>query len=104
MSISVFPFIFSAVGYLALGLWVIAQRKSRVHRLYGVFCLMTCLWQGTWIVLFSSLTQSSLEVALRFAYTGLVFIPAVFYHFIIEFSEKEVRRRWLYLTYTLSFI
>jgi signal transduction histidine kinase len=98
------PFVVTALSYFILGLWVIARRKSKVHRLYGVFCLITALWQAIWILLFSPVPREAMDIALRCFYTGLVFIPAVFYHFIMEFSGQEPRRRWLYATYLICAI
>jgi signal transduction histidine kinase len=96
------PFIFTTAAYLTLGVWVIAQRKNAVQRLYGSLCLGTALWQGIWAILFSGQAQSDVYVALRVCYTGIVFIPAILYHFIEKFTGQERYPRMVALTYGVA--
>jgi len=47
-----FSFLFTALAYLILGIWVIARHKSYIQRLYGIFSITTSFWQGIWVILF----------------------------------------------------
>jgi signal transduction histidine kinase len=96
------PFYLTTLGYLVLGVWVIVNRKSRVQQLYGALCIATCFWQGIWAFLFSSINDSTLYLALRVCYTGIVFVPPIFFHFIAEFTHESGRRRFLTASYILS--
>src|SRR5688572_26534347 len=102
MTITGYPFLISAVTYLILALWIIVRYKNESQRLYGAVCITTCCWQGVWTALFSNLDQSSLYLALKIGYTGIVFIPSVFYHFAAEFTKKENNNKWLAGAYGLS--
>ncbi len=102
MTLSAVPFGVTAVTYLILGVWIIARHKNKAQRLYGALCLVTCFWQGVWVALFSNLDKQSLFVGLRIGYSGIVFIPAIFYHFIAEFTQAENRQRWIKWSYFSS--
>src|SRR5258708_13096770 len=95
MPLQSLPFSISAIAYLALGIWVITRQKKTVQRLYGTLCVTTCLWQGIWAILFAGLPQSVAYAWLKICFTGIAFIPAVFYHFIIEFAGEEYERKIL---------
>lgn len=96
------PFLLSSITYLVLGLWIIFRHRSDVQRLYGTLCLATCFWQSVWMVLFLSLPKDLLYLWLKIGYSGIVFIPAIFYHFIAEFTHKEKRESWIRISYILS--
>lgn len=96
------PFLISSITYLVLGAWVILRRKSKIQTLYGIFCLATCLWQGVWTALFSGLPPHLLYFWMKLGYTGILFLPSVLYHFIMEFTQQENRPRWLYTIYAIS--
>jgi signal transduction histidine kinase len=95
-------FSFSAIAYLVLGAWVVARQKDKVQQLYGLLCLTTCLWQAIWAILFTDTTGKWVYIALQTCYTGIVFVPAIFLHFISEFTEQKNRKIWLRATYGMS--
>src|SRR5882762_3280070 len=98
------PFFITSLTYLVLGSWIILSQKNKAPKLYGALCIATCFWQGIWVFLFSSLPEETIYLPLKLGYTGVVFIPAIFYHFIAEFTQKEARPRWVLLTYLASTI
>jgi signal transduction histidine kinase len=102
MTVLTLPFLLTTVTYLILGCWIILKQKNFVQQLYGVLCVMTCFWQGIWAALFANIPTNQLIGWVKFGYSGIVFIPAVFYHFIIEFTGKESRRWMLLGTYLAS--
>src|SRR5574338_1202965 len=99
MTLTALPFFLSAITYLLLGSWIFLRHKNNVQRLYGALCIMTCCWQGVWSVLFSTLDRDALYLGLKIGYSGIVFIPAIFYHFISEFTQQERHMKWLRLGY-----
>jgi signal transduction histidine kinase len=94
MNAYAWPFGVTTVVYAVFGLWVIANRQSRLHRLYGMFCITTCLWQGIWAVLFGGIPAEHAYFSLRLCYTGIVFLPAVFYSFILELTSEPRDQGW----------
>lgn len=59
---------------------------------YSLWCFSTGYWQLCWTILFSI---RSLDLALflvRAGYSGIIFIPATFYHFIIAFLDRHEHR------------
>ncbi len=83
------PFAVSAVAYLVFGLWIVTRQGSKAKILYGLLSITTCLWQGIWAILFGGLPEQIAYLWLKICFTGIVFIPAVFYHFIAVFAEKK---------------
>ncbi len=99
MPLYAWPFAVSTAAYLALGAWAIFRRKGKVQTLYGFLCLTTCFWQGVWAILFTPMPESIAYQWLKISFTGIVFIPAVFYHFIAEFSEEHSEKELVRATY-----
>src|SRR5689334_15284554 len=102
MSTYLFPFAFSAIAYLILGLWVVARQNSQVQKLYGFLCITTCLWQATWTILFAFPGAEWLDLALKVCFSGVVLIPSIFYHFINKFVGEKNHKKWILATYALS--
>jgi len=85
-------FSISAISYFGLGVWVVARHKNKVQKLYGILCITTCLWQGLWAIVFAGLPEPVAYLWLKICFTGIVFIPAVLYHFFSEFVGAEDNR------------
>ncbi len=103
MSPYAYPYGICSIVYLLLGGWVVIRQKNKTQRLYGVLCLSTCMWQGIWALLLAS--QVTVMVSLfwlRVCYSGIVIIPAVLYHLIVEFTSADSDRRAVHWTYLLS--
>ncbi len=99
ISLYSWPFSLSAIAYFVLGLWTLIRKHEKVHVLYGFLCLATCLWQGIWAILFAHPAETAAYYWLRICFTGIVFIPAIFYHFIIEVTDTISEKRFLSLVY-----
>ena len=104
MPLKTFPFILTTFTYLVLGIWVIVSRPNKGQQLYGVLCVATSLWQLIWVALFSNISPAAQWFFLRLGYTSAVFIPAIFYHFVAEFTQKESRPRFVAYGYAVSSI
>jgi signal transduction histidine kinase len=97
-------FFITSLTYLLLGGWIVLRHKNKAQRLYGALCIATCFWQGIWTVLLSDSTIRVINTALLIGYSGIVFIPSVFLHFIAEFTQQERKRVWLTVSYVASSI
>jgi signal transduction histidine kinase len=97
-------FLITSVTYFLLGSWIIIRHQNKAQRLYGALCIATCFWQGVWTALFANVPHSVLPLWIKIGYSGIVFIPPVFYHFVVEFSLKETKTWALKGVYTVSFL
>jgi signal transduction histidine kinase len=104
MSLLAIPFLMTSLTYLVLGLWVITMHKNNVQRLYGLLCLSTCVWQGLWVALFSHGNEHIFQMAIKVGYTSIVFTPAIFYHFMVEYSQAPSDVSWIKPAYFVSFL
>lgn len=88
---------------LSLGIFVFAQSKrSRVNQTFALWCFLTAYWQACWVFLFNTDDVRIADTLARLGYSGIIFIPIVFFHFVFEFVNN-VRQRWLvYLCYILG--
>jgi signal transduction histidine kinase len=102
MTLTPIPFILTSITYFTLGIWIIFKHQSKAQRLYGALCIATCSWQGVWTVLLSNASMEFLNAALRVGYSGIVFIPSVFHHFIAEFTQSKLSKRWVIASYCVS--
>jgi len=104
--INVFPLL-SAIFVFVLGVIVLRRRiRSRVNLTFFLFCLAITIWMfGTFMMFLNS---DNKEVAIfwdRFVYLGVVFIPAVMYHFslAITHNRKVLGKILVSLGYLISF-
>ena len=105
MSLIFYPFAISTVSYFMLGAWVLFAHKDKPQRLYGILCLTTFLWQTVWALLFAKIDPDWVMFCVRLCYTGIVFVPAVMYQFIAEFTDRSAAERvWIRTTYLSSCI
>ncbi len=96
------PFLLSSLTYLFLGIAIFVKNKNRAQRLYGALCVAICLWQGIWVLAFSELPSQAMDLGIRIGYTGIVFIPSIFYNFVLEFASVKKDKAWLFLSYLTS--
>ncbi len=72
------------------GLVYFPNRTSRVNRLWAIFCLAVSLW-GLGALLIGLTPEPRLALIWwRVAHVGIIFIPVLFYHFVVVFTN--VRR------------
>lgn len=82
---------------VATTLWMFLQRRKWLHITWGVFCFSIAIWG---LGVYQIATARSPESALlwwKAAYTGVIFIPILFVHFVHMFLQ--LNRRWV--TYSL---
>ena len=88
--------------YVALGIWVLTRQKNKVHRLYGILCILTAAWQMVWVVISQPNLTSFNMRCVYVLHTFILFVPPVFYHFILEFTEEIKRPLGLKWSYAIS--
>ena len=93
----------SMLFVFVLGVFVYFQdRKSKLNLFFGLFTVMVSIWLFGTFKMFASQTDAGAIFWDRFIYAGVVFIPALIYHFSIIFAQIKGQRKTLILSYILS--
>ncbi|PIQ88702.1 MAG: hypothetical protein COV72_07175 [Candidatus Omnitrophica bacterium CG11_big_fil_rev_8_21_14_0_20_42_13] len=101
---SVSPLICSLLA-LSFGFFVyFHNRKSQVNISFGLLCLSTFWWQFSWFILFNIQDRSLVSCLTKIGYTGIIWIPFTFYHFVIYWLGLHKEKILLYLSYILGFV
>jgi signal transduction histidine kinase len=72
------------------GLWIVLKNpRNDVNRTFGLLCAGVCTWLFSMFMMFSSPHQEEAVLWGKMAYVGVVFIPALFYHFCMRFLKRS---------------
>jgi two-component system, NtrC family, sensor kinase len=97
------PTLLTAILSFVLGLFVLARnKKSRLNVIFASWCFLTAYWQTCWTLLFNVEDARIAALLARLGYSGIIFIPFVFFHFVCEFANVERSRRLARLNYVLG--
>lgn len=103
MSAYSIPPLVSSILFFSLGLFCyLKNKKSKVNISFALMCLTTVWWQGSWAVLFNVKDPSIASFLVRFGYIGITFIPITFYHFTIEFLNRQEEKKLVWLSYLIG--
>ena len=80
------------------------NRKSLVNIILALEWLVLVLWLLGYSMAYSSKSESVALFWVKFAYTGVIFIPAIFYHFTSVFLKRDHRKKQIHFAYILAFI
>ncbi len=87
----------------ASGLWILLKNPRAVtNRTFSLLCLAVCLWLFSVSMIYSTADPQNALFWGKFLYGGVVYIPALFYHFCVSFLERPGHRRTIWLNYTVS--
>ncbi|MEK6830917.1 MAG: histidine kinase N-terminal 7TM domain-containing protein, partial [Nanoarchaeota archaeon] len=101
--------IFSVVGLIIaiasfiLAFYTFVNAKIRMHFIWGFFSFSVATWG---LGIFKFTTTLNIEKSIfwwRIAEIGVIFIPVLLVHFVLEFLEKR-KNKFLIIFYALSFI
>ena len=105
MSFYSIPTLFTALLSFGLGVFILAKTaNSKINGIFACWCLLTCYWQICWTILFNVEDQGRAELIARLGYSGIIFIPIVFFHFVAEFVGNPGARRFAFLFYALGLL
>ena len=80
----------SSILFLFLGLFVFLKNiRSKINFTFFLVCLVTFWWQFSWVILFSTNSESAASYLVKIGYVGIIFIPITFYHFFVSLIGKE---------------
>jgi len=97
------PTLATALLSFGLGVFILGRNsKSKLNWTFASWCFLTCYWQSCWTVLFNLKDPQYAELLARLGYSGIIFIPIVFFHFVVEFIKGAQQRFLSYLFYSLG--
>ena len=102
MSLASVPTFVTASLSVALGIFVLRRNKSKLNWTFALWCFLTGYWQAHWTLLFNINDESLAVVLARIGYSGITFIPIVFFHFVAEFTQSLVLKRLSLLFYAIG--
>lgn len=85
------PPLISAVLFFSIGVFTYFKSESRAKLPFVALCFLTVVWQLSWTVLFNVKSESLANSIIKFGYSGIIFIPLVYYHFILRFCGHSSR-------------
>lgn len=100
-----FPLL-SLIFILALGFFVLLKNKQSIlHRLFFLISIAFSMWMLGTFMMFISTTDEQIIFWDRFVYLGVVFMPALQYHFsLISTYINRQRKILFFVAYSLSII
>ncbi len=94
-------------SFLVLGLGVLIfskDTKSKIKRIFLFTAFAISIWLFGTFMMFLAKTDAQAIFWDRFIYMGVVFIPALFYHFSLVFTKTKGHEKALIPSYFLSFV
>jgi signal transduction histidine kinase len=77
---------------LFLCVFVVSRSRTEANLTFAGVCICTAYWQGAWVLLFNVKDATFAEHVARIGYSGIIFIPFVFFHFISVFTNSCNKR------------
>src|SRR5215510_2929667 len=103
MSLPSVPTLVTAILSLFLGLFVLGRnKKASLNWTFATWCFLTFYWQACWTLLFNVRDEATALLLARLGYSGIIFIPIVFFHFVVAFTDDHKSRRLSLLFYSLG--
>jgi signal transduction histidine kinase len=87
-----------------MGTFVVFKKEGEksVFLPFVLVCLTTVWWQGAWAVLFNIRTEESAYLWIKIGYSGIIFIPFCFYHFISSLTKVEKGQKFIAFLYSIG--
>ncbi len=88
-------FAFGSVFFLSAGLFVLYGGESRriTQQTWFLLCLFTSIWYAGRFLMAIAETETQAERAVYVIYTGAIFVPPSFLHFVLSLLNQEKERR-----------
>ncbi len=96
------PTLVTAILSLALGVFVLRRNKTNLNRTFAVWCFLTGYWQACWTLLFNVNDVGTALALARLGYSGITFIPILFFHFVSEFVPNPALKKYLRVFYAVG--
>jgi len=91
------PPLITSLVYLSLSMLALRGRSfSKPGIGHALFYFATFWWQGSWFFLFNTKDPEVISVLVRVGYSGILFLPATFFHSMMNFAQVQVKK-WLFV-------
>jgi two-component system NtrC family sensor kinase len=97
------PPLITANIIFACGLWIVLKNpRAKVNITFGSICLAVCFWLFGVFMMFSAGPEQEIIFWGKVALVGAVFIPAFFYHFCVNFLQRDAKKGPILISYLIS--
>ncbi len=97
--------LFASLLFLLLGIFCLSVSKIRREViLFTSLCFVTFIWQFSWFILFNTTSDKIASLVIKIGYTGIIFIPIAYFHFMVSFLKIENYKVILRISYAIAFI
>ncbi|HEY3198215.1 MAG TPA: ATP-binding protein [Nitrospirales bacterium] len=97
------PPLVAASFVFGCGLWIVLKNpRNDVNLTFGLLCAGVCIWLFSIFMMFSSPQEGEAVLWGKMAYVGVVFIPALFYHFCMRFLKRSDEKISVVVQYIIS--
>ncbi|OGW76105.1 MAG: hypothetical protein A2Z72_01975 [Omnitrophica bacterium RBG_13_46_9] len=99
------PHLLASLLLFSLAIFVFVNNKtSPINKTFALLNICTVIWLFGYFVMFSATNSSVAKVCSKIIYVGVLFIPIVFYHFVISFLEIKNNGFLIRLNYVIGAI
>jgi signal transduction histidine kinase len=100
-------YILSAVFNCGIGVFLFTFVMSqgvrlRANRYFAYFCFSVAVWSLLTVVSAAQVSAVDADLYLRLSMSGLIVMPAVYFHFLMRFLDQADHRRAIQLNYILA--
>ncbi len=98
-----FSGLFTTITTCLLSLFILFRAKKKIHFIWVFFCWSVAVW-GIGVYKIGIETEASVALFWwRMAYVGVIFIPALYLHFICELINKK-NKYFIFFIYLVSLV
>ncbi len=99
-----YPPIITGILMLSLGISVARKSTTFVSKIYSLLCLTTFVWLVSYGIAYLLQNDCALLRNLfRAGYAGIIFIPILWFHFVVSFLNEAKFRKVVYISYFFGF-
>ena len=94
---------FLSCFFLALFVFV-KNPRSNINRVFSAFCFSIAQWSLFYLLWLSTREIGLADFYIRTCMIGVIFMPAIFTHFVVIFTGIQKNRTLIFLNYLISFL
>lgn len=97
------PLLLASFLVFICGAWVVRSNPAAVtNRTFGLISLGSCIWLVSTSMLYSSTDDDDATFWGKCIYVGIVYIPAVVYHFCVRLHRRHTGNKLILMNYLLG--
>ncbi len=96
------PPLISAILFIVLGITIFSRETDNLSKIvFALLCFATAWWQLSWFAIFNIQSEEVAVIVAKIGYSGIIFIPILFYAFFVFFCNKFKKEKRYLLTITV---